>query len=45
MWGFSRHDNAWLAADRRERLKNFATILIFAACVAGGIVAVILSVR
>lgn len=31
-----KNDNAWLASDRRERLKLVATVLLSAAAIAGG---------
>lgn len=38
---FRKGDNAWLAADRRERLKNAATVVILVLAVIGGIVMLI----
>ncbi len=38
MLGFimPKHDNAWIASDRRERLKTVATVVISVAAVAAG---------
>ncbi|MBI2514459.1 MAG: hypothetical protein HYV96_20995 [Opitutae bacterium] len=38
MLGFflPKNDNAWIASDRRERLKLVATVLVSVAALAGG---------
>jgi hypothetical protein len=40
---FDRNDNAWLATDRRERLKSIATVVILAGAALTGVIVLVVS--